>query len=129
MKETRGGKRQNSGAKPKGNVQYQRRINPALVQMMDDYLNQLKQINMENQDLITQELLIGNGWIKENLYYQIGGGEEENDRTIYVKDGWALTFDYTSKRWYIAKYDELNYVNGFPYEEVVVYMRKLPHFL
>jgi hypothetical protein len=40
--ETRGGKRENSGAKPKGNVQYQRRIKPELVQMMDEYLNKLK---------------------------------------------------------------------------------------
>lgn len=41
--ETRGGKRTNSGAKPKGNVQYQRRINPALVQMMDAYLKIIKE--------------------------------------------------------------------------------------
>jgi len=40
--ETRGGKRENSGAKPKGNVQYQRRIKPELVHMMDEYLNKLK---------------------------------------------------------------------------------------
>lgn len=41
-KETRGGKRANSGAKPKGNVQYQRRIRPELVSLMDTYLNKLK---------------------------------------------------------------------------------------
>lgn len=40
--ETRGGKRENSGAKPKGNVQYQRRIRPELVSLMDAYLNKLK---------------------------------------------------------------------------------------
>jgi len=40
--DNRGGKRENSGAKPKGNVQYQRRIKPELVQMMDEYLNKLK---------------------------------------------------------------------------------------
>jgi len=38
----RGGKRENSGRKQLGNVQYQRRINPALVEMMDKYLEQLK---------------------------------------------------------------------------------------
>lgn len=41
-KENRGGKRANSGAKPKGNVQYQRRIRPELVNLMDAYLNNLK---------------------------------------------------------------------------------------
>lgn len=40
--DNRGGKRENSGAKPKGNVQYQRRIKPELVQIMDEYLNKLK---------------------------------------------------------------------------------------
>jgi len=40
--DNRGGKRENSGAKPKGNVQYQRRINPALIEMMYEYLNKLK---------------------------------------------------------------------------------------
>lgn len=42
MKENRGGKREGSGAKPKGNVIYSRRINPALVEPMDLYLNKLK---------------------------------------------------------------------------------------
>jgi len=41
-KETRGGKRENSGRKQLGNVQYQRRINPALVEMMDKYLEKIK---------------------------------------------------------------------------------------
>ena len=40
--ETRGGKRENAGAKCKGNIQYQRRINPLLVEQMDEYLKQLK---------------------------------------------------------------------------------------
>ena len=34
----RGGKRENSGAKPKGHTQYQRRIKPELVPLMDAYL-------------------------------------------------------------------------------------------
>jgi len=56
-KETRGGKRENSGAKPKGNVQYQRRIKPELVQMMDEYLNKLKAKSL-------QGIENNNGWIK-----------------------------------------------------------------
>lgn len=41
--ETRGGKRTNSGAKPKGNVQYQRRIKPEFVILMDAYLKIIKE--------------------------------------------------------------------------------------
>ena len=41
--DNRGGKRENSGAKPKGNVIYSRRINPALIETMDLYLKELKQ--------------------------------------------------------------------------------------
>ena len=44
-KENRGGSRPNSGAKPKGNVQYKRNINPSLVLLMDAYLNELKTRN------------------------------------------------------------------------------------
>lgn len=40
--ENRGGKRANAGAKPKGNVQYQRRIKPEFVPLMDKYLKTLK---------------------------------------------------------------------------------------
>lgn len=40
--ETRGGKRKNSGAKTKGHIQYQRRIKPEFVILMDTYLNKLK---------------------------------------------------------------------------------------
>lgn len=43
--ETRGGRRENSGAKPKGNVQYQRRIKPEFVPLMDAYLNKLKTLS------------------------------------------------------------------------------------
>jgi len=42
MKQKRGGKRENSGRRQLGNVQYQRRINPVLVEMMDKYLEKLK---------------------------------------------------------------------------------------
>lgn len=40
--DNRGGKRENSGAKPKGNVIYSRRINPDFIEKMDKYLNKLK---------------------------------------------------------------------------------------
>jgi len=45
MKETRGGKRENSGAKPKGHIQYQRRIKQEFVPLMDAYLLKLKTLS------------------------------------------------------------------------------------
>lgn len=41
--DNRGGAGRNQGRKPRGNVQYQRRIKPELVPLMDDYLNKLKE--------------------------------------------------------------------------------------
>lgn len=40
--DNRGGKRENSGAKPKGNVQYQRRVRPEHVALLDAYLDSLR---------------------------------------------------------------------------------------
>lgn len=40
--DNRGGKRKNSGAKNKGNVQYKRNINPDFVPKMDKFLEKLK---------------------------------------------------------------------------------------
>ena len=48
MKETRGGKREGSGAKPKGNIQYQRRMKPEFVLLMDAYLLKLKNLQKNN---------------------------------------------------------------------------------
>lgn len=46
MKTTRGGKRENSGREKLGHVQYQRRIKPEFVSLMDKYLNGLKKQNI-----------------------------------------------------------------------------------
>lgn len=40
--DNRGGSRTNAGAKPKGNILYQRRFRPELVEKMDKYLSELK---------------------------------------------------------------------------------------
>lgn len=40
--DNRGGKRENSGAKPKGNIQYKRNIPPEFIQKMDEFLEKLK---------------------------------------------------------------------------------------
>lgn len=40
--DNRGGRRENAGAKPKGNVQYQRRISAEFIPKMDEFLEKLK---------------------------------------------------------------------------------------
>jgi len=40
--DNRGGKRENSGAKPKGNVQYKRNIPESFITKMDEFLEKLK---------------------------------------------------------------------------------------
>ena len=40
--DNRGGSRENAGRKPKGNVQYQRRIPAVFVPKMDEFLEKLK---------------------------------------------------------------------------------------
>lgn len=40
--DNRGGKRENAGAKPKGNIQYQRRIPTEFIPKMDEFLEKLK---------------------------------------------------------------------------------------
>jgi len=40
--DNRGGKRENSGAKPKGNTLYCRRVAPDHVELLDAYLNTLR---------------------------------------------------------------------------------------
>lgn len=40
--DNRGGSRPNAGAKPKGNVRYQRQVKPSHVPLMDTYLETLK---------------------------------------------------------------------------------------
>jgi hypothetical protein len=44
--DNRGGKRENAGAKPKGNVQYKRNIPPNFVPKMDEFLEKLKTANL-----------------------------------------------------------------------------------
>lgn len=78
-----------------------------------------------NKELITEEWLKKNGWQKRLFFYAIGGGEDENDRDIWVKDGVALTYEYTYKKWCKASYEELNYVNGFPDNDIVIYTDEL----
>lgn len=40
--DNRGGKRENAGAKPKGNIQYKRNIPSEFITKMDEFLEKLK---------------------------------------------------------------------------------------
>jgi hypothetical protein len=59
--------------------------------------------------------------------YQVSGGEDQDDTTIYVKDGIALTFEFQRKLWWKQSYYILSTVNGFGYDsaEIVQYMEEL----
>ena len=62
---------------------------------------------------ITEQSLIEAGYEKQTFFYQIGGGEDEDDREIFVKDGIAVTYESTYDGWYAKRESEINYVNGF----------------
>ena len=74
---------------------------------------------------ITEEWLKENGWKGETLFYQVGGGEDEDDCSIWVKDEMALTHSSIHKLWYIAKRSDLNYINGFPYDDYIRYTHEI----
>jgi hypothetical protein len=63
---------------------------------------------------ISESELLANGYQKQTFFYQIGGSEDENDMAIFVKDGFAISFDWTVSRWRKVKYSDLNYINGWP---------------
>jgi hypothetical protein len=62
---------------------------------------------------ITEQSLIDNGYEKQVFFYQVGGGEDEDDREIFVKDGIAVTFESTTKSWHARKMSEISYEGGF----------------
>lgn len=65
---------------------------------------------------ITEKALREAGYKAEIFFYQTGGGEDEDDCIIFVKDGRVLHYEYVEKYWMAAKYDDLNYTEGWPYE-------------
>lgn len=62
---------------------------------------------------ITEQSLIEAGYKKTIFFFQVGGGEDEDDRFIYVKDGIAVTYEGSYQSWHARKEDDINYVNGF----------------
>ena len=68
---------------------------------MEDFINEIESL----------------GFVKEVFYYKTDN--DENDKDIWVKDNFALYFDWTLKRWFYSCYSELNYSEGLPYDNVV----------
>lgn len=62
---------------------------------------------------ITKEDLIKAGWEPQAFFFQTGGGEDEDDREIFVKDGITITYESSYKCWCVKKHDEINYIDGF----------------
>lgn len=62
--------------------------------------------------MITEELLISKGFNKQVFFYQIGGGEDEDDTDIFVKDDVVVFWDHYYKVWRKNRYSQINYVNG-----------------
>lgn len=71
--------------------------------------------------VITEAWLEANGWQRSTFFYQIGSLEEENDREIWQKDGIALAYDYTREAWLKAKSYDLNYIDGFPEDDIILF--------
>lgn len=64
--------------------------------------------------------LIKAGYKPEIFFYKIGGGEDESDMTIYVKDDIAVRIQYNSSTYpsgvcYAVKCDYLSTQNGWDY--------------
>ncbi|PSR54143.1 hypothetical protein AHMF7605_11740 [Adhaeribacter arboris] len=77
------------------------------------------------EELITDEWLKAHGWEARTLFYQVGGGEDEDDLTYFEKNGKALTNWYTKRGYHIANESDLTYQDGFPENEIVVYAADL----
>ena len=58
------------------------------------------------------------GYVARTFFYQIGGGEDEDDKTIFIKNGFAVWI--TQNRLYRCKYDRLSYTNGFPQDAELI---------
>lgn len=56
------------------------------------------------------------GFIREIFYYKTDN--DENDKDIWVKDNIAIYYEWTTKRWYKSNYNELNYNEGLPYNNI-----------
>lgn len=61
-----------------------------------------------------ENILLAKGYEKRVFFYEIGGGEDEDDIDIFVKGNTVVFYDYSYKVWRTCPYDSINYVNGLP---------------
>lgn len=62
---------------------------------------------------ITEQTLIAAGYEKEIFFFQVGNYEDEDDITIFVKDGVAVTQGSEDGYWHAEKRDLISYAEGF----------------
>lgn len=65
---------------------------------------------------ITEQSLIAAGYERQTFFFQTGGGEDEDDMEIFVKNGIAVAYESTYECWYAVPESEINYVDGFNLE-------------
>ena len=68
------------------------------------------------------DTLIAKGYKHTNFFYQTGGGEDEDDMEVFIKDDKAVTGWYSEfpnvRR---CDAEDLNYIDGWPeYSEVLL---------
>lgn len=56
---------------------------------------------------ITEDSLKAAGYSKQIFFYKIGGGEDEDDIDIFVKDNIAVSFNFYKETWYAVSYSSL----------------------
>lgn len=66
------------------------------------------------------QVLFDKGFKKQVFFYQIGGGEDEDDTDIFVKDDTVVFYDYSYKVWRKCSYSEINYIKGLPCDAEIV---------
>lgn len=72
--------------------------------------------NYEN----TCNSLIKSGFTKQNFAFQVGGGEDENDDSILIKENIVLWWDYSADKWHAGTYSKCNYVNGINTDKGII---------
>lgn len=71
--------------------------------------------NRNKYDLEVRNL-IDSGFEHKTLFFQTGGGEDENDMSIFVKNGIAVSHDDINDVWYSCKEANLSYTKGWDYD-------------
>lgn len=80
----------------------------------------------DSRILITDDWLEANGWEQYTLFYQVSGGADEDDLQYWEKENVVLSERYPRGHGYNqATSSDLNYINGFPEDDTVVYIDEL----